>query len=219
MKLLVGEDSDFAGLAFPDDGGFVLAGGGDVAVETVVREIDFSADKPFGPGTIPFEHLVPFPEPVEFAGDARPEGVGVLDRFLVEPLVLGESLNVGVPAEFGGGLELALLLQNGIDVGGLHVRLRKNDGFVGHGVGPRRGGTGFVPPQSSGKSAEVYFTQGRGGCDWSHGPELSVRTHVRTGMVSAQDVPTQAKTGLEWGTRCRSGGPSIGFIDLRVCRT
>ena len=38
---------------------------------------------------------------------------------LVEALVFGEALDVGVLAEFRGRLELALFVQDGIDVGGL----------------------------------------------------------------------------------------------------
>jgi len=79
MELLVGEGADFAGLAFPDDGGFIFSRGEDVAVEAVVGEIDLAADEPFGPGGIPLEDFVPFFEPVQFAGDAAPEFVGIVD--------------------------------------------------------------------------------------------------------------------------------------------
>ena len=67
MQLLVGEDANFSGFALPDDCGFVLAPGVDVAVEAVVGEIDLAADKPFRPRAIPLENLVPFLEPVQFA--------------------------------------------------------------------------------------------------------------------------------------------------------
>src|SRR5579864_4943186 len=128
MQLLVGERANLAGFALPDDGGFIFAMRGDVAVEAVVGEIDFAADKPFRPRAIPFENFFPRLEPVQFTSDLRPEFVGILDRPLIELLVLGQRLNVRIAAEFGGRLELALLLQYGIDAGALGV----GNGFIGH---------------------------------------------------------------------------------------
>jgi hypothetical protein len=52
-ELLVGVGADFAGLTFPDQRGFILAGGLHVAIETVVGKIDLSADEPLGPGHVP----------------------------------------------------------------------------------------------------------------------------------------------------------------------
>src|SRR5260370_37556351 len=115
MQLLVSESADFAGRAFPDDGGFSFARGLDVAVEAVVGEIDLAADEPLGPWAIPFENFVPLLEPMQFAGDAAPELVGIVDGFLVETLVFGEDLDVSLPGEFGGGLRAALFLMDGID--------------------------------------------------------------------------------------------------------
>ena len=132
MELLIGEGTDFAGLAFPDDGGLVLASGLHVAVEAVVGEIDLSSYKPLGPRAIPFENLVPLLEPVQFAGDARPELVGIVNGLFVEAIVLVEALDVGFLGEFGRTLELALLVQDGIDVRALGIRFGKNDGFLGH---------------------------------------------------------------------------------------
>ena len=69
VELLVGEGADFAGFAFPDDGGFVFSPRGEMAVEAVVREVEFAAGEPFGPGDVPVEDFGPRFEPVEFAGD------------------------------------------------------------------------------------------------------------------------------------------------------
>src|SRR5580704_1320544 len=121
MELLIGEGADFAGFALPDDGGFVLAGGLNVAVEAVVGEIDLSADEPFRPWRIPLEDFVPLLEPVQFAGYAAPELFGIVHRFFVKVLVFFEALDVSVLAEFGRGLEAALLLKNGIDAAGLEI--------------------------------------------------------------------------------------------------
>ena len=72
QQLLVGERADFARLAFPDDGGLVLAPGRDVAVQAVVGDVDLAADEPLGARQLPFEHLVPRLEPVQLAGDLAP---------------------------------------------------------------------------------------------------------------------------------------------------
>src|SRR5262249_6443570 len=89
---------------------------------------DFAADKPFCPGTIPLGNLIPFPEPMQFSGDAAPEMIGLVDRFAVELLVFREAPDVGLLTELGGRLEFALLLQNGVDICGLRI----DDSLVGH---------------------------------------------------------------------------------------
>ena len=121
MELLVGVGADFAGLALPDDGGFIFARGLHMAVEAVVGEIDLASDEPFGPREIPLEDVVPFFEPVQFAGDAAPEFVGLVHRFFVEALVFLDALDVSVLAEFWRRRKAALLLQNGIDAAGLEI--------------------------------------------------------------------------------------------------
>src|SRR5215831_9273721 len=152
VKLLIGEYANLAWLAFPDDGGFVFPSGGDVAIEAVVGEVDFSADKPLGPWAVPFEHIVPLLEPVQFVGNAGPELVGVVDRFLIEALVFVEALYVRLAAKFRGALELTLLVKNGINVAGLRV----HDSFIGH-MKPRRGGRMFLYAQNSGNDRRSLF--------------------------------------------------------------
>src|SRR5579862_8798278 len=104
MQLLVGEYSNLAGLALPDDGRFIFAMRGYVAVEAVIGKVDLSADKPLRPRAIPFENFCPRLEPVQFTSDLRPEFVGILDRPLIELLALGQRLNVRIAAEFGARL-------------------------------------------------------------------------------------------------------------------
>ena len=103
VELGVGEAADFAGLAFPDEGGLVGACAEGVAVDAVVAEVELAADEPFGPGEIPLEDFVPGLEPVEIAGDVGPEGFGIVDGLLVEGLVLGEALMWALAANSGGG--------------------------------------------------------------------------------------------------------------------
>ena len=51
--LSISEGADFAGFAFPDQRGFVLAPGPHVAVEAVAGQIELAADKLFRPGICP----------------------------------------------------------------------------------------------------------------------------------------------------------------------
>src|SRR5271155_1241124 len=121
MQLLISERANFPGLTLPDNGGFIFSRALNMAIEAVIGEINLSADKPFGPRAIPFENFVPFLEPVQFAGDAAPELVGIVDRFLINPLVFGQAFDMGMLAEFRGRWEAPLLVKNGIDAAGLHV--------------------------------------------------------------------------------------------------
>src|SRR5271166_2587167 len=92
-----------------------------MAIEAVIGEINLSAHKPLGPRAIPFENFVPLLEPVQFLGDAAPELVGIVNRFLIDALVLGKALDVSALAEFRGWREAALFLKYGVYAAGLHV--------------------------------------------------------------------------------------------------
>jgi hypothetical protein len=97
----VSEAADFAGLAFPDDGGLVASADFDVAVEAVLAEVHLAADEPFGVGEIPVEHFIPRLEPVEFFRDSSPEGFGIFDGSLVHLFILLEGFDVCFLGEFG----------------------------------------------------------------------------------------------------------------------
>jgi hypothetical protein len=99
-----------------------------MAIQAVIGEVNLPSHKPFCPGAIPFENLVPLFEPVEFAGNVRPEFVGLVYRFLIKTLVFIERLYVGLLGEFGRALELASLIQNGIDIRALGI----DASFIGH---------------------------------------------------------------------------------------
>src|SRR6476619_3885813 len=129
MQLLIREGANFTRFAFPDERGFVLAGGLYVAVEAVVGEIQLSAEVPLRPRMPPLEDFVPFLEPVQVFGDASPELLRLLDGFAVDALVVFEALDVRASAELFGWLELTLLLKNGINVCG------RQRGLIGH-LGP-----------------------------------------------------------------------------------
>src|SRR5947207_14718635 len=66
MQLLVGESANLSRLTLPDDGGFVLARGLDMAVEEVVRAIDLTAYETFSKGITTLQNFIPFLERVQF---------------------------------------------------------------------------------------------------------------------------------------------------------
>ena len=81
MQLLISERPRVAGLAFPNQSRFVAPPGSEMTIETVVRDIDFAADKPLRVRRLPLQHLIPFLEPVEFAfRKPRPELLGIGGR-------------------------------------------------------------------------------------------------------------------------------------------
>src|SRR5262249_42890796 len=94
QQLLIREDADVTGLAFPDDGGLVLPPGRDVTVEAALGEIELAARDPLREGGLPVEDLVPLLPPYERLGLLRPEGLGLLDAFLVQRSVLLQVLDV-----------------------------------------------------------------------------------------------------------------------------
>src|SRR5215813_9165440 len=88
MKLLIGQGASIAWLAFPDNGDFVLAPRREMPIQAVVRNIDLIADKPLGKRLVPFEDLIPFFEPVKFAGNLGPESIRIFDRTSIDTIVI-----------------------------------------------------------------------------------------------------------------------------------
>ncbi len=115
QQLLIGERARIARLAFPLNRGFVLAPGGDVAVQAVVRKVQLPAQEPFRERQLPFQHAIPRLEPVQFARDLGPETFRIVFRFLIQALVFGPALDLCPGAELVGGLKDALFVQNGIN--------------------------------------------------------------------------------------------------------
>src|SRR6266478_4134443 len=94
-----------------------LAPGFHVAVEAVVGQVDLASDEPLSPGNVPLEHTIPFLEPVEIVGDPCPELLRLLDRFLVQVLVLFERFHMSFFREVRRTLEFPVLLKKGINAG------------------------------------------------------------------------------------------------------
>jgi hypothetical protein len=59
VKLLIGEGALVARFAFKNNRGLVLARAGQMAVETVLADIELAADEPFCKRRLPVEHLGP----------------------------------------------------------------------------------------------------------------------------------------------------------------
>ena len=106
MQFLIGEGSLLAGLAFPENRDFVFARGGQVAVQAVVRDVEFRTGEPAREGRVPFEHFGPLLEPVDLAfGDFTPECFRILFGAAVEVEVTFHALDVGFADEvFAGGI-------------------------------------------------------------------------------------------------------------------
>ena len=116
VELGVGEAANLARLAFPDERGLVAARAVEMAVDAVVAEVELSADEPFGPGKVPFKHLVPRLEPVKFFGRFGPEGFRVFDGFFVQGLVLLKGLDVGLAGELFGRGKDAVFAKSGVEI-------------------------------------------------------------------------------------------------------
>src|SRR5947207_9558225 len=63
MQLLISECARVAGLAFPNQSSFVAPPGSEMTIETVVRDVEFAADKPLRVRRIPPQYALPFLEP------------------------------------------------------------------------------------------------------------------------------------------------------------
>ena len=72
VQLLISERARLAGFTFPDQRGFVASPGGEMPVETVVRDIDLAADKPLGVRWVPLQNRVPLLEPVKLLRPCAP---------------------------------------------------------------------------------------------------------------------------------------------------
>ena len=117
MKLLIGKRANLPWLTLPDQRRFILAPGLNMAIETIVGEIELASGEPLGPRAIPLQNVVPFFEPMQFLGNTSPELFRLLYGLAVNALVLFQTFNMRLLAEVFGAFKLPPLLQNGIDVG------------------------------------------------------------------------------------------------------
>ena len=121
-------------LFLPHDRGLVAEAGVDLAVEAVHAQVGLGAAEPHRVGGVPAEHAVPLLVPEQVGGDLGPEAVGVVERALVQRLVLLHGRDVSVGREVGRRREGAVLLEHRLGV-------RGRRGGCGHGA-ERGGGVG-----------------------------------------------------------------------------
>ncbi len=104
MQFLIGEKALIAGLAFPQNGDFVLAMRAQMAVQAVVGDVGLRAGEPAGEGRVPLQNLGPFFKPVNLAGgDFAPEFLGILLGAAVQIAVAFDALNMGSADEIVRG--------------------------------------------------------------------------------------------------------------------
>ena len=88
-----------------------------MAIEAVIRKIELAADEPPRPGMVPLENFVPLFKPVQLFGNAAPKLFRLFDGLPIDALVVCLALEMSAAAKIIGRLELALLLEDGVDVG------------------------------------------------------------------------------------------------------
>ena len=103
QELAIRDHARLAGFSLPDDRGLVLAPGGRVPIEAVLREIELSAHKPPGERDLPVEDRVPLLLPGQRLGLLGPEPLGIVDAPRVHGAVFIELLYVRLIRERGRG--------------------------------------------------------------------------------------------------------------------
>src|SRR5581483_3341108 len=100
MQVPVGEHAAVAGLALPDDRRLVAPRAGEMAVETVVGDVELAADEPLRVRQLPLHRLPPRLHPRELTRLLLPERDGIALRVAVDGggrdlRLLGEGLRRG----------------------------------------------------------------------------------------------------------------------------
>ena len=123
VEIEVRQRPTIARFPFPDERRLVAPGGAHVAVDAVNAGVDLAANKPFSVRRCPLEHRRPRLDPVELAGEALPESLGVFRGSVVD---VGIGCVRGV-TEGVGWRERAALLEQRVDF------LPGRIGSLGHG--------------------------------------------------------------------------------------
>src|SRR5438034_6896548 len=116
MQLLVGQRASITRFTFPDNRRLVPARPGQMSIETIFRDVEFSPDEPLRERRLPFEDLFPSCAPDELARFSSPESCRLPHRFPVHPPVLTEAFDSRPPAEVSRWLENAFLDQMRFDI-------------------------------------------------------------------------------------------------------
>src|SRR5206468_31918 len=96
MQLQIRERPLLTGLAFPDKGGLVFSPGGQMTVDTVVRYIEPSPDKPLCKRLIPLKHARPWLKPIKGMRLLLPESGRIRGCLGVHLLVLFKAFDNSV---------------------------------------------------------------------------------------------------------------------------
>src|SRR5262249_17307987 len=114
VQLLISQRAVVARLAFPNQSCFVTTPRRQMTIQTVVGEVDFSADEPLDMGRFPLEDPIPFPKPMKFAFRVTPpKFLWITARFCTQALQLVHRLNVRAFGESLRWLEDTLFLEHG----------------------------------------------------------------------------------------------------------
>ena len=105
VQLLIGKRAFLARFAFPKKSRLVAPWPGQMTVETIFRNVQLSADEPFGEGSFPLKHPLPRLVPSQFFGFTTPKLVRLPNRFPVHFLVLGQALDSCAPLKVFGWFE------------------------------------------------------------------------------------------------------------------
>ncbi len=113
VQFSIGEDSFLIVFTDPDQCDFVLAPGFDVAIQAVIGDVAFCADKPLRPWIIPLQDFLPRREPLQLFGGSAPKCFRVCDRLFVLGLVV---FDIGCSYRLRGRLVRPTFLQQGLDL-------------------------------------------------------------------------------------------------------
>src|SRR5438477_11707462 len=94
MKLLIGKRANLPWLTLPDQRRFILAPGLNMAIETIVGEIELASGEPLGPREIQLQNVVPFFEPIKFLGNTSTELLRLLYGLAANAIVLLQTFNM-----------------------------------------------------------------------------------------------------------------------------
>ena len=109
----VGQGAPVTRLAFPDDGGAIAPRAVRVAIDAVGADVQLAADEPLRVGRFPAHHVGPGFNPVQLAGERRPEGLGIGRGTVVDGRVRDDG--AGLP--FVRWWETAVFSEQIIDFG------------------------------------------------------------------------------------------------------
>src|SRR4030095_10495796 len=116
MQLLVRECAFVTRFALPDNSRLISAWAGQMPIQTIFRDVQFSANEPFGERCFPFEYLFPSGTPKKLIRFARPEFFRLSNRFAIHPAISIETFDSRFFCKFLRRFENPFLDQMRLDV-------------------------------------------------------------------------------------------------------